>query len=662
VATVTCDGEVKALTPGYAVITATTSNGLTAQVTVNVAEPRTAAGAGCGGGGVTPPSGQIGNVSLELNGDEVPTEATCLEIGAASQTLVATVATPTADGTTVAFSVVPPTAADYFTSSDDENGTFTFTLNDTGSVAPDGTSFTIIATASATDVAGTKSASASFVVSDDCSGGTPPGVGHVATLALKDPADDVAKSSIDIRICPANVGDEQSGLLVPVTTTSAVGVVPNIVYSVAPGSEGLIDVNQTTGTFSFIGATPTDDANPIGTIIATATNSEDPLDPLTATADIYISDICVIYAKGVFFTDSEGDPTSSVAICLAKDSGTGLVSLPNVIVTPFGTTNKSVTYSITAGDNDDGFENPIIELDTDTGEYNLTAEGALVSGDHVFTVTATAEGEDSLDPATTATATITVTDTCVPTIPVTSITLNDLDPEDGTPVTINIPINVDFTYPRRVYASVIPTNATEQGITFESSDPTLLDVDSQTGEFELTALGKTQTDGTTVEITATADGDSNIYAVATITIVNDPTATAALTTAREDMLGLVNELRDDEGRAPFDMGSAALCEAAQIRAYEIEYVFNLTHDRPDGSACSTVLGDVGITSQLSYAENIAYGSATLIGTVQQAFEAWENSPGHLDNMLSTTNTQMCLGHTVVGDMHYWVKEFLKPTP
>lgn len=111
----------------------------------------------------------------------------------------------------------------------------------------------------------------------------------------------------------------------------------------------------------------------------------------------------------------------------------------------------------------------------------------------------------------------------------------------------------------------------------------------------------------------------------------------------DEIIRLVNIERESKGLEPLEK-SDALMESAQIRAEEIEDKFS--HTRPDGSSCFTSISGKGIKG-----ENIAMGYMT----PEQVFDAWINSDGHRDNILSTKFTEIGVGFN--DGYNGWVQHF-----
>lgn len=138
-------------------------------------------------------------------------------------------------------------------------------------------------------------------------------------------------------------------------------------------------------------------------------------------------------------------------------------------------------------------------------------------------------------------------------------------------------------------------------------------------------------------------------------------------TDARSMLNLINNFRTGNENWYWDTDNSAkiypqkttlvydynLEKIAMQRAAEIALQFS--HDRPDGSAWSTMI--YGGTS--SWAENIAAGQTS----VQQVFNSWKEADenyagqGHRRNMLDDQFTAVGIAHVYYNGVHYWVQEF-----
>ena len=115
------------------------------------------------------------------------------------------------------------------------------------------------------------------------------------------------------------------------------------------------------------------------------------------------------------------------------------------------------------------------------------------------------------------------------------------------------------------------------------------------------------------------------------------------------MLQLVNKERAKVGARPLRLNDE-LMAGAKIRAEEITR--HMSHDRPDGSSCFTVLRRQNRT----LGENIAAGSDTPEAVVDQ----WMHSPGHRANMLSRDFSELGVGYYYKDNStykHYWIQLF-----
>lgn len=118
----------------------------------------------------------------------------------------------------------------------------------------------------------------------------------------------------------------------------------------------------------------------------------------------------------------------------------------------------------------------------------------------------------------------------------------------------------------------------------------------------------------------------------------------------QQVLALCNQERAKAGVEPLVI-SAELQNAAMIRAEEITRV--LSHTRPDGSDCTTVL-----KTKWGAGENISAG----YDTADKAVSGWMDSPGHRRNILYSSFKYLGVGYYyapngVGGYNHYWVQIF-----
>lgn len=130
-----------------------------------------------------------------------------------------------------------------------------------------------------------------------------------------------------------------------------------------------------------------------------------------------------------------------------------------------------------------------------------------------------------------------------------------------------------------------------------------------------------------------------------------------------ELLGMINEVRRQYGLSEL-YGLQLLDEAAYRRAKEVSEVFfrddgDLSHSRPDGRGCETIVDEVGLPDWTAYCENLAYGMNTK-STVKEAFDSWMNSEGHRANILNDRVKYVavaCYHVNVDGDDYYFWDQF-----
>jgi len=105
----------------------------------------------------------------------------------------------------------------------------------------------------------------------------------------------------------------------------------------------------------------------------------------------------------------------------------------------------------------------------------------------------------------------------------------------------------------------------------------------------------------------------------------------------QEVLTLVNKIRSEAGVEPLQL-DITLCKAAGMRSLEMENAGVLSHTRPDGSSCFTVLSEYGI-GYMAAGENIAAGYPNAASVV----EGWKNSKGHYENMVNPNFKKLGVG-------------------
>ena len=123
-----------------------------------------------------------------------------------------------------------------------------------------------------------------------------------------------------------------------------------------------------------------------------------------------------------------------------------------------------------------------------------------------------------------------------------------------------------------------------------------------------------------------------------------------------EVLRLVNIERTNVGVAPLVLDEA-LCNAANMRAIEMDCTGVFGHKRPNDHSCFEVYDICNVEWQNACGENIAAGQAT----PEDVMKSWLSSAGHKANILSPEYTKMGLGYSVGlsnGQYRgYWAQEF-----
>ncbi len=115
------------------------------------------------------------------------------------------------------------------------------------------------------------------------------------------------------------------------------------------------------------------------------------------------------------------------------------------------------------------------------------------------------------------------------------------------------------------------------------------------------------------------------------------------------VLELVNIERANAGVSPLVLDEA-LCNAANMRAIEMDRTREFSHTRPDGGSCFDVYDICNVEWQFTCGENIAAG----LSTPEDVMRAWMDSKGHKANILNPEFTKMGLGYS---EGVYWAQEF-----
>ena len=119
--------------------------------------------------------------------------------------------------------------------------------------------------------------------------------------------------------------------------------------------------------------------------------------------------------------------------------------------------------------------------------------------------------------------------------------------------------------------------------------------------------------------------------------------------ANIQILALVNEERAKVGLDPLNTREDLWERVAMVRAREIKQLFDKDHHRPDYSPWYTAYTDAGFPDS-GMAENIAFG----FRTAKSVMNAWMNSTGHRNNILTAGLTTLATG---LFSKSYWSQDF-----
>ena len=134
---------------------------------------------------------------------------------------------------------------------------------------------------------------------------------------------------------------------------------------------------------------------------------------------------------------------------------------------------------------------------------------------------------------------------------------------------------------------------------------------------------------TALGVAAAKPGEAG--AADTVTVKGCTSTGVSLTTAEKRMLDLHNQKRASQRLSKFCV-HPALQRAARAHSREMIDEDYFSHDSHDGKSFSTRVTRSGYKWR-TVGENIAWGSGSL-GSPDDTFESWINSPGHKANILN----------------------------
>ncbi len=123
-----------------------------------------------------------------------------------------------------------------------------------------------------------------------------------------------------------------------------------------------------------------------------------------------------------------------------------------------------------------------------------------------------------------------------------------------------------------------------------------------------------------------------------------------------EVLNYVNTYRSEVGVSSLTL-DRDLSIAATIRSLEMAYTDNMSHTRPNGKDCFTVLDELSISRGLAWGENVAAGYSS----PKAVAEGWKTSPGHYANMIKSEYSKIGIGMAQLSGTKYgtyWAQLFV----
>jgi uncharacterized YkwD family protein/spore coat assembly protein SafA len=125
-------------------------------------------------------------------------------------------------------------------------------------------------------------------------------------------------------------------------------------------------------------------------------------------------------------------------------------------------------------------------------------------------------------------------------------------------------------------------------------------------------------------------------------------------TLEQQVVTLVNQQRARQG-LPALKSNWELCRVARYKSQDLINKQYFAHDSPTYGSPFRMMESFGIRFSAA-GENIAYGQRT----PQEVMNAWMNSPGHRNNILSSIYNQIGVGVAKASNgTFYWTQQFIK---
>ena len=145
------------------------------------------------------------------------------------------------------------------------------------------------------------------------------------------------------------------------------------------------------------------------------------------------------------------------------------------------------------------------------------------------------------------------------------------------------------------------------------------------------------------------------------TVASSAAMTVDVEAARNEIIQLTNELRQENGAAALEKDDL-LMQAAQVRAEEMAATTTYAHTRPDGSRYTTVTDCPYVAENINRISQL-YLEQQSKKLADAAVDSWAHSEGHLKNMLNAQAASIGVGiargvGSTGKDAWYCVQEFL----
>ncbi|WP_227395347.1 CAP domain-containing protein [Jeotgalibacillus aurantiacus] len=124
----------------------------------------------------------------------------------------------------------------------------------------------------------------------------------------------------------------------------------------------------------------------------------------------------------------------------------------------------------------------------------------------------------------------------------------------------------------------------------------------------------------------------------------------AISSFEQQVVNLTNQEREKAGLAPLSI-DATLAKTAKEKSLDMQRNNYFSHTSPTYGSPFDMMKQFGVEYR-SAGENIAMGQRT----PEEVVKAWMNSPGHRQNILSSSYTHIGVGHAENGN--YWTQMFI----